>query len=796
MATQPLPTGFFAYPSKPPAIPEAITAAVRNINGTGLTRVRTWEQCRVGGKVIIQELCKEIANSDFFCADVTGMNANVMFELGYAIARGRRIWLVLDTSFVESKRTFEQIRILTTVGYSSYCNSQELGSKFLSEQIIYSLEDTIFESSIKPGLLPTATPTLLYLKARHDTEAGIRITNRVEYGTTPAIIDDFRESGVQTLAWYGKQVYSAAGVLCHLTNPEREGAQLHNARYALVAGMAYGMERPSLMLAEGDFLAPIDYRDLLHHYHTATHAMKHVEDWLRPLDESSLVAQQRQSEYAQTVRLATELKGLQLGEYIAENEPHRLVNEYFVETASYREGLEGTQSVFVGRKGSGKTANLLKLADELERRRGNLVCVIKPVAYELHGVLELMRRYRERDLKGYALESLWKFLLYTEMANVAARSIERRTGGGVSEEEQVLIDILNAAGPLLKEDFSVRLERCAETLVTAPTPADGTTSLEGSRIAISEILHSTVLSQLRVALGKALRGTDRVAILVDNLDKAWDRHAELPDLAELLLALLGAANRVQSDFRHADSRRESLNISLGIFLRSDIFYELMAIAREPDKIRYSKLTWEDPALLLRIIEERFVASHADRIRPEEMWKRYFCPMVVGTEIKRYLVDSILPRPRDLLFVVKAAVGIAVNRGHVRVEEKDLLDAEKQYSQYALDSILVEDEPTMPKLQAILYEFVGSGPFYMEEGIYAVLSRAGVAAEDRDEILDRLCALTFLGVEANLGDFRFATDPQEHRRNLVLGRKLAQTRGGQLRFMVNRPFWAFLEIRNS
>jgi hypothetical protein len=796
MTTQPLRIGFFAYPSKPPIIPETIAVAVRGINETGLANVKTWEDCRVGGKVIIHELCREIANSDFFCADITGMNPNVMFELGYAIARNKRTWLVQDTSVIESKRAFELIRILTTVGYSSYCNSQEIRNKFLREAIIHDIDNTIFESAIKPGLIPTTTSNLLYLKARHDTEASIRITKRVEKGVVTPVVDDFRESGVQTLSWYGKQVYTAAGVLCHFTSPNREGAQLYNARYALVAGMAYGMDRPLLMVAEGDYLAPIDYRDLLRHYQTATHALKFVEEWLVPLEDSSRAAQQRQREYAQAVRLATELKELQLGEYVAENEPERLVREYFVETAPYREALQGTHSLFVGRKGSGKTANLLKLAEVLGRIQANLVCVIKPVAYELRGVLELMRKYRERDLKGYALESLWKFLLYTEIAITAARSIEMRLDGYVSEDEQVLLDILDTGGPLLKEDFSVRLERCVETLVTAPGNGGGATTVEASRAAISEILHSTVLGQLRVALGKALTGKARVAILIDNLDKAWDRHSDLPDLAELLLALLGAANRVQTDFRRADSRRESINLSLAIFLRSDIFYELMAIAQEPDKIRYSKLMWADPEILLRVIEERFVASHAETIHPEEMWSRYFCPRVRDLEIKKYLVDAILPRPRDLVFLVKAAVGTAVNRGHTKVEENDFLDAEKQYSQYALDSILVEDELTMTKLQAILYEFVGSDPYYTQQGVYTLLSRAGVTDEERDGILDRLCGLTFLGVEANEGDFRFATDPQEHRKNLVLARKLAQARHGQLRFMVNRPFWAFLEIRTN
>ena len=89
----------------------------------------------------------------------------------------------------------------------------------------------------------------------------------------PKIIDDPKESSVQSLTWYGTQVYSAEGVVCHFTSLTREGAALHNARYALVAGIATGLKIPLLMLEEGDFFIPIDYRDLLHQYQTATQAI-------------------------------------------------------------------------------------------------------------------------------------------------------------------------------------------------------------------------------------------------------------------------------------------------------------------------------------------------------------------------------------------------------------------------------------------------------------------------------------------------------------------------------------------
>ena len=84
-----IPTGFFAYASAPHAIPETIKAALATINKTQAAKIDTWEDLAIGGKYIIHEICNAIDDSDFFCADITSLNANVMFELGFAIARDK-----------------------------------------------------------------------------------------------------------------------------------------------------------------------------------------------------------------------------------------------------------------------------------------------------------------------------------------------------------------------------------------------------------------------------------------------------------------------------------------------------------------------------------------------------------------------------------------------------------------------------------------------------------------------------------------------------------------------------------
>lgn len=787
-----IPVAFFAYPSKPPSISETIKIAVTNINRTGLVAFKTWEDCKVGGQIIIDEICSQISEAELFCADLTHLNANVMFELGYAIALNKRTWLLLDNSLVESSKHFEQLRILTTVGYANYCNSRDIETKFYSDSPYTDLHKTIFERSIKPNLISGKPPQLLYLKSRHNTEANIRISKRVDDSKIPVIIDDPRESSVQSLTWYGSQVYSAMAVICHFANPLREGAQLHNARYALVAGMAFGMKKPLLMLEEGDFFIPVDYRDTLRQYQTASQAMGHLEGWLRPIEEEWQARSASVKSYSSAVALATELKGLQVGEYLAENEVDGLTEEYFVETAAYMDALRGSSTIFVGRKGSGKTANLLKLRQTLSQDPRNLVCVIRPIDYELVGISQLLLRYRERDQKGYVIESLWKFLIFSEIANAAVNKIIKRPSGDIFSNEKQLVDLYEKTGSLIREDFTIRLERCVNQLIAVPENLQDTESRETFRVAISEAAHKGILSELRIALGKALRDVNRVAILVDNLDKAWDKAANLPNMSEFLLGLISAGKRIPIDFGHRDDHRESINVSLTIFLRSDIFSQVMSVAREPDKVLYTKLSWQDRELLFRVIEERF-ASSSHAVPPKETWDRFFTSSVRGIPTKEYLLDHSLPRPRDLIFLTKSAIGIAVNRNHTKVEEEDILQAEKQYGQYALDSILVENGITVETLEQVLYEFVGSKAFLTQHEINSCISKSGVSPDLLNDIVEHLCALAFLGIDVGDGDFRFAEDFQDYQKLAVLKRKQSEIKGPAFKFKINPPFWAFLEV---
>lgn len=792
-----VPTGFFAYLAAPPSIPEIIRAAVESINKNQTVRIRTWEDLQIGGKYIIGEICAAINECDFFCADITTINANVLFELGFAIARDKRVWLMRDDSYTDAKKEFNQLQMLTTVGYSPYLNVGQVIQRFFSEGPQIGLNETIFRQSIEPTLAPGNGPdALVYLKSRIDTEASVRVTRVLQDSKLPMVVDDPRETSVQPLNWYAQKLFRSVGLATHFLSPAREGFRLHNARYALVSGLARGFDIPMLMLAEqSDLLAPVDYRDTMRYYTTPTEAARETDRWLQPIALERGVQRDRPArKYVDVLKLATELRDfhLQLGEYVAENEAEHL-NEYFVETTAFMDVVNGRHAIFVGRKGTGKTTNLIRASSVIGADVQNLVVLMKPVGYEIEGLARLFTSYKTRDAKGYVIESLWKYMLYTEIAHAAAEQIRSTALWQLADPgSQQLLEQLEKQSSPFSGDFTVRLERVVRSLNNLPSAG----SHEEFRSGISEALHSGALSALRRILVDVLGRKRRVILLVDNLDKPWTKSADLDKLSEFLLGLLNAAARITEDLRRKEGGKGAIRFNSAIFMRSDIFDRVTAAIEEPDKISYTRLRWDDPELLLRIIEERYTASHGNESDPATMWHNYFCSQVRGVPTREYLTLRILPRPRDIVFLVKAAVSFAVNRKHDRVEERDILDAEKQYSLYALDSILVENGITIPQMESVLLEFLGCDSVLTETSVRQRISRAGIEAEKVDSTISHLVKLTFLGVEIDLGNFLYADEPRELKKAYILGSRYASERGGEIRYQINSAFRAYLEIGDS
>ena len=779
-----IPKAFFAYPWGGDTLKEAIQDAVPKLNKSGLVNIKSWEECNSSGNFIIKTIRQAIDEAELFFADLTGLNHNVMFELGYAIAHNKRIWLIFDDTYTEAKKLFNQLGVLSTVGYTQCCNSNDIIKGFHKESPYTSIEDTIFQNEIERSLKGSGYPSIFHLKREHEDQAAVRVSNLLQKTFAKRItIDDPRESTVQSLAWYGSNVFNCNGMVCHFMSPEREGGYIQTARHSLVCGMAYGWKKPLLMLAEDDFLPPIDFRDDLRSYKTAAEALRYLNEWIPPIEQTLKVIQEATG-VQHTAKLARDLRSLRFGDHVAEYEEESLVEKYFIPTAAYDDAVRGNQTLFVGRKGSGKTANLIKLKDELNRHQRNVVCVIKPQRSQMLAVVHLLKQYQHRKDKVSAVESLWKFLLLTEIAHTVYNNPPSVRSADAAER---FFNFAEKNREVICEDFSTRLEICTQDLEK---------KIEGSNdenipSSVSEILHSHTLRQLRIELGNLLSNEQRIAILIDNLDQAWERQNDIDALSEILWSLLETAKQLPTELQQQRNKKQRLELSLAIFLRSDIFYKIRQVANEPDKITYSLLKWNDTDLL-RIIEERFCSSF-DSTEPAALWDRHFCPTVNGTSTPKYIISTILKRPRDIIYFVNTAVTTAINKRHPRIEEEDILEAENQYFTQALDSLKAENTSLDINLEDIIYEFIGMSVTLSKSQVIEVLQSVGISNERIKFTIDVLHDLTFLGIEIAEDRFVFSQEPEDARKNRILAQKFARGKGQEERFQIHKAFRAYLEI---
>jgi hypothetical protein len=743
---------FFGSPWEPALRREAIQNAATQLTDTGVIRARPWTDVRVGGQFVIDAIVAVIDQCALAAFDVTDLNGNVWFELGYAIGRNKRIWLLRDDTSRDSAGDWQRLKLLTTIGYTPFVNSQHIVAGFYKDRPDL-VERTVFDTAIAQALGDEPKPTLLYLPSLHETEAGRAITRRLSQERKRGLMviaDDPNEAAVRPLSWYAQTISSSLATVVHFTSPSRTDARIHNARCALVSGLAHGLGRPLLMLAEADFYAPIDYRDLLRVYRSANTAAQAVDQWIGEQLSLQTLPEVRARSVDQRRREAT-LKSIHLGDFVAENEATEL-SEYFVETTAYKDVLTRNLVLFVGRKGSGKTANLIIAARDLASDRRNLVVVVKPNAYEFEGLVALIKRYRVDGDQGFLVEAIWKFLLLTSIAKALAEELRVRPGVAADTREGQFLQFIDAHPELFELEFASRLELAVQSLNESPIADDGVTQ---RRARISEALHQGTMQRIEQLTAPLLREKRRVAVLVDNLDKGWTRDADIDELSRFILGLLASIGRVFTGLGrpHGDG---DPRITAAIFLRSDIFQQVMRSAREPDKIPVVRVDWPDEALLLRIVQDRY-SNSLGLDDGDSMWQDYFCSTVHGVDTKRYLLDRVLPKPRDFIYVCTTALSLASNRGSDRVQVDDLQAAEKIYSQNAVEALLVENGLTVKETEGVLIELLGGRAEMTVRELRQKMVAAGIEEDRHSAVIHHFFELSLIGVAVAPGNYRFSYD---------------------------------------
>ena len=228
--------GFVAYPSDPESLVEAIEDAVSEIDREDIVELKLWVSFSQSGRIIMQNICQAIDRTQLFVCDLTDLNRNVLFELGYAIARNKRIWVLVNKGIARATSDYRAFRVVTTITYTGYANTHEIVDAFYRERPYESLKDTLFKDLRDIPGDRRISPNLLYLKSPINTNESISLTRTLRSSAIPVQVDDPIEASDQPLSWYVQELANAYAVVVHLLPSDHEDSGLHNAKSSLVAG--------------------------------------------------------------------------------------------------------------------------------------------------------------------------------------------------------------------------------------------------------------------------------------------------------------------------------------------------------------------------------------------------------------------------------------------------------------------------------------------------------------------------------------------------------------------------------
>lgn len=772
------PSCFIAYTSDPNSIGTTIeTAADYFRHRSDILTATTWKESPVAGKFVATAVREQISSTDYLVADISVANFNVVYEIGYAIGKGKPVFLIRNPALLEPKESsLTSLGLLDTIGYKTYHNSQELTDLLLAADTVAPL----VASTIR---LNRSAPVYL-LDAKYKTEAVTRIIARVKKARLFYRSFDPQENPRLSAFEAIDQVSQSYGVLVHLLPANIEDAPLHNLRAAFLGGLADGFDKAFIMLQDGDEPVPLDYRDLVRPFRHPDQIDDIVHDFATRVTEAIQRATPPHVPEPETV-----LARLSVGASSAENEI-RSLGSYYLETDAFRRARRGEVSLVVGRKGSGKSALFFRLRDDLRRDRKKLVLDLKPEGYKLLKFKEDVLDLLSAGALEHTITAFWEYLLLLEICNkllsgdLTWHTRDHRLYGPYRK----LADLFAADMFVGEGDFSERMTLLLQRIDADYAEKFGTdTDRRLSEPQITELLYRHDVPALREAIIDYLEFKDGVWVLFDNLDKGWPTHGLKREDLVIVRCLLDASGNLERQLQ-----RREIDFEAVVFLRNDV-YELL-VEETPDRGKEAKviIDWTDPDLLRELLRRRLVLSLPTDTTFYDIWNTISVPFVGGEESSQYLIERSLMRPRALLNLFTQCRSYAVNLGHARIEEEDIRKGMAAYSTDLLVEISLEMRDVFPEAEDALYAFIEAPAAIPEQTLDELLAISDVPQDKFENLIDLMLWFGVLGVARSHAEVSYIHDVNYDMHRLKgITRKLA-SRG--LVYHINPAFWPALEIK--
>jgi hypothetical protein len=753
---------FYAFPSEPHSIGETISEAAPRARTDHDLIVPPWSELSVVGLKVDSLIREKIRAADLLFADVTYPNFNVYYELGYAVGCQKPFVLSVHYPVASWRANINLTGLFDTCGWLPYQNSDELVKQFGNvEGVAWSNEYLKEKNHTQP---------LFVLETLRKTNFRNYIIQTVSNSSVEfRHFDPEETSRLSIMAAIG-DVSASAGVIVPLLSTEIEDAQRHNLRGAFLAGLAHAIEVEPLLIQYEDLPAPLDFRDFI----DTTRTRREVEQSVTEYCQQTLIRnQQRATIVVKAPR--TILNEIDIGASSAENESNKLTR-YFIPTAEFQRAARSDRGIVAGRKGSGKSAIFFQIAEEKSRDRRNVVLELNPASHSLSELRQELLNVVNVGVFDHTIAAFWQYILYAEIVLKIRELVlpKARYDLKLLTKVRDIEDRFRLTDEVVAGDFTSRLEHAVRSVIKNLQDAPSGSDL---RQRLTNVLFESEISRLRDAIVELAAGFDKIVLLFDNLDKGWPpRQVEQHDI-KTVHHLVESLNKIERELRRSGMAFEYL-----LFLRSDVYDNLVADTSDRGKFNLIRVDWSDPQQLEAVIRER-VISNIETARATQGWNAVNPTLSDGKRAIDKMIESSLMRPRFLIELCEKAISFAINRRHQTVTAEDVEDALKQQSLFLVSDFGYELRDVAGLTEDLFYKFVGKGDTFTPDEILNIIGPIGGVAADR--VIDFLVWYGFLGIPAGPhGQPLFIYDRLYDMRRLEADR--AQ-QGDDLLYVVNPAF---------
>ncbi|GAB9131454.1 hypothetical protein ACVMGC_003578 [Bradyrhizobium barranii subsp. barranii] len=726
---------FVAYPALPADIGQTIEATKRAFGKA--VDITTWKRDDLSGQPVIAPILEAISDADIVVGDITDLNFNVVYELGYGIGLGKRALPIISRAFAHSQQEAQEVGIFDTLLYEQYATANDLlgllnvaqpGRRFATD---YPLDPLPLYIVLPPVLTDDANQ--LVTRARR---AGLR----------PRTYDQFDQARLSATDAV-RAVAISSGVVLQLLAPEMKGAKEHNLRTAFVAGISHALGKPTLLLKKGNWPVPLDVRDDTVSYHTEAQLATAFTEFAAKVHEV------RYAGALPAPGPKNPLATLNFGDPAAENEEDAL-DDYFLERDEFRQVLDGRAKIVVGRKGSGKTAIFYQVRNRLKDARSNVIIDLSPEAYQLKKLKDLVLRWLAAGSKEFLLSAFWEYVLLLEICGKLLEKDEdvHKRNHKLFEPYQRLMKFYREETSTAGISFSDRLLRLIDRL--SERYAHTFKDREGVDLSddqLTNLLYQSSLGKLREQVAAYTSNKGLVFILFDNIDKGWNATGLEEADVVIIRTLIEAARKLGNDFR-----RQGIEFSSSVFLRNDVYEALLSHTSDRGKETVVLVDWTNPQLLAQLVRRRIAHSHRN-VDAGQIWHSLCVPMVDGQNSLEFLIAHSMMRPRYLIRLLNYCRGNAINFDRHRIDEQDIKEGLSTYSTETIKEIGLEIRDVLPDAGNVLYAFLGEPREMSRSQVLSLIEKYVSKTVPAEAIFTMLLWHGVLGLRRNANQVTYIHD---------------------------------------